>query len=65
MWPDPDVPQQFHLDIMVEDVASSGPRGLALGATKLGGEDVYADPGGHPFCLIRRPVWAPPTPSDS
>jgi catechol 2,3-dioxygenase-like lactoylglutathione lyase family enzyme len=64
-WPDTAVPQQFHLDIMVEDVASSGPRVLALGATKLDGENVYADPAGHPFCLIRRPGWAPPIPSDS
>jgi catechol 2,3-dioxygenase-like lactoylglutathione lyase family enzyme len=24
------------------------------------GEDVYGDPAGHPFCLIRRPRWAPP-----
>jgi len=31
-WPDPEVPQQIHLDIMVED----------------------------PFCLIKRPAWAPP-----
>jgi catechol 2,3-dioxygenase-like lactoylglutathione lyase family enzyme len=64
-WPDPAVPQQIHLDVMVEDVASSGPRVLALGATKLDGEDVYADPAGHPFCLIRRPGWAPPIPPDS
>jgi len=61
-WPDPAVPQQVHLDIMVEDVAASGPRVLALGATSLGG-DVYADPAGHPFCLIRRPGWAPPVPA--
>jgi hypothetical protein len=53
------VPQQVHLDIMVEDVAASGPRALALGATKLDGDHVYADPAGHPFCLIRRPAWAP------
>jgi catechol 2,3-dioxygenase-like lactoylglutathione lyase family enzyme len=59
-WPDPAVPQQAHLDIMVEDVTASGPRVLALGAVKLDGEDVYADPAGHPFCLIRRPGWAPP-----
>jgi catechol 2,3-dioxygenase-like lactoylglutathione lyase family enzyme len=63
-WPGPGVPQQLHLDIMVEDVASAGPRVLALGATKLSGEDVYADPAGHPFCLIRRPGWAPPVPAD-
>jgi catechol 2,3-dioxygenase-like lactoylglutathione lyase family enzyme len=63
-WPDPAVPQQFHLEIMVEDVAASGPRVLALGATKLDGDNVYADPAGHPFCLIRRPGWAPPIPGD-
>jgi hypothetical protein len=54
-WPGPAVPQQFHLGIMVEDVAAAGPRVLALRATKLDGQDVYADPAGHPFCLIRRP----------
>jgi catechol 2,3-dioxygenase-like lactoylglutathione lyase family enzyme len=60
-WPDPAVPQQYHLDVMVEDVAAAGPRVLALGATRLVG-DVYADPAGHPFCLIKRPGWAPPVP---
>jgi catechol 2,3-dioxygenase-like lactoylglutathione lyase family enzyme len=59
-WPDPTMPQQVHLDIMVEDVAAAGPRVLALGATKLDGDGVYADPAGHPFCLIPRPRWAPP-----
>jgi catechol 2,3-dioxygenase-like lactoylglutathione lyase family enzyme len=63
-WPDPAVPQQFHLDIMVEDVAAAGPRVLSLGARKLDGDDVYADPAGHPFCLVRRPQWAAPIPSD-
>jgi catechol 2,3-dioxygenase-like lactoylglutathione lyase family enzyme len=64
-WPDPAIPQQVHLEVMVEDVASAGPRVLALGATKLDGEDVYADPAGHPFCLIRRPGWAPPIPGEA
>jgi catechol 2,3-dioxygenase-like lactoylglutathione lyase family enzyme len=64
-WPDPAVPQQLHLDIMVEDVAAAGLRVQALGATKLDGEDVYADPAGHPFCLIRRPGWAAPIPPGS
>jgi catechol 2,3-dioxygenase-like lactoylglutathione lyase family enzyme len=59
-WPDPASSMQMHLDVMVEDVAGAGPRVLALGATKLDGEGVYADPAGHPFCLIRRPRWAPP-----
>ena len=59
-WPDPARPQQMHLDVMVEDVAAAGAQVLALGATKLDGKGVYADPAGHPFCLIRRPAWAPP-----
>jgi catechol 2,3-dioxygenase-like lactoylglutathione lyase family enzyme len=64
-WPDPAVPQQVHLDVMVEDVAAAAPRVLAIGAKKLDGEDVYADPAGHPFCLIRRPEWAPAIPVDA
>jgi catechol 2,3-dioxygenase-like lactoylglutathione lyase family enzyme len=64
-WPDPAVPQQFHLDIMVEDVAAAGSLVLALGATRLGGENVYADPAGHPFCLTPRPQWAAPIPADA
>jgi catechol 2,3-dioxygenase-like lactoylglutathione lyase family enzyme len=59
-WPDPTVPQQIHLDVMAEDPAAAGPQVLALGAVKLDGEDVYADPAGHPFCLVRRPRWAAP-----
>jgi catechol 2,3-dioxygenase-like lactoylglutathione lyase family enzyme len=58
-WPDPDRPQQFHLDIMVEHVAEAKPKVLELGARHLSG-DVFADPAGHPFCLIRRPAWAAP-----
>ncbi|SRR5581483_370027 len=60
-WPDPARPQQMHVDVMVEDPAAAGPAVLALGATRLDG-DVYADPAGHPFCLIKRPKWAPPIP---
>lgn len=63
LWPDPRGSQQFHLDVMVEDPASAGPEVLALGARRLSGNDVYADPAGHPFCLIRRPRWARPIPS--
>jgi catechol 2,3-dioxygenase-like lactoylglutathione lyase family enzyme len=58
-WPDPQAPQQFHLDVMVEDVRAAEPRVLELGARKLDGP-VFADPAGHPFCLIPRPHWAPP-----
>jgi catechol 2,3-dioxygenase-like lactoylglutathione lyase family enzyme len=59
-WPDPAVPQQLHLDIMVDDLAEAGPAVLELGASRLPGEYAYADPAGHPFCLIPRPAWAAP-----
>jgi catechol 2,3-dioxygenase-like lactoylglutathione lyase family enzyme len=61
-WPDPAVPQQVHLDVMVENVAEAEPFVLGLGATRLIGDCVFADPAGHPFCLIPRPDWAPPLP---
>ena len=61
-WPDPAVPAQLHLDVMVEDVEAATPAVLALGATRLAGTGVFADPAGHPFCLVRRPDWAPPLP---
>lgn len=62
-WPDPAAPQQLHLDVMVEDLDEAGAAVLALGAQSLEeGSHVYADPAGHPFCLIRRPTWAPPVP---
>lgn len=64
-WPDPAIPQQFHLDVLVEDVAAATPRVLELGATTLDGEDVFADPAGHPFCLVKRPGWADPIPPDT
>jgi catechol 2,3-dioxygenase-like lactoylglutathione lyase family enzyme len=60
-WPDPAHPQQMHVDVMVDDLDAAEPKVLALGARRLeGGDHVYADPAGHPFCLIRRPSWAPP-----
>jgi catechol 2,3-dioxygenase-like lactoylglutathione lyase family enzyme len=60
-WPDPNWPQQMHFDVMVDDVEAAEPRVLALGARRLpAGEGVYADPAGHPFCLIPRPGWAAP-----
>ena len=55
-WPEPEHPQQFHLDVEVADVEAAEPAVLALGATRLKGEGenwrVYADPSGHPFCLV-------------
>jgi catechol 2,3-dioxygenase-like lactoylglutathione lyase family enzyme len=56
-WPDPSRPQQFHLDVRVEDFDAAEERVLAAGARRLPGEGkdfrVYADPVGHPFCLVR------------
>ena len=55
-WPDPAYPQQAHLDIIVADLDAGQARALELGASRLtaGGERfrVFADPAGHPFCLI-------------
>lgn len=60
-WPDPAHPQQFHLDVMVDDVAAAEPQVLALGARRAAGADhVFLDPAGHPFCLVPRPGWAAP-----
>jgi catechol 2,3-dioxygenase-like lactoylglutathione lyase family enzyme len=59
-WPDPAVPQQIHFDVMVDDLQKAHDEVTTLGATPLGGDHVYADPAGHPFCLIPRPGWAPP-----
>ncbi|MEW2432520.1 VOC family protein [Micromonospora sp. NPDC047644] len=55
VWPDPERPQQFHLDVTVDDIEAAEKAALALGARRLPGEGegfrVYADPAGHPFCL--------------
>lgn len=60
-WPTGGRPQQFHLDLTVDDVDAVEPRLLELGATKhevQPGEAegdtfrVYLDPAGHPFCLV-------------
>jgi catechol 2,3-dioxygenase-like lactoylglutathione lyase family enzyme len=54
-WPDPAHPQQFHLDIRVDDIDAAQKLVLSMGATFLSdaepGFRVYADPAGHPFCL--------------
>lgn len=55
-WPSAEAPQQFHIDVTVDDVDEAEPKVLALGATKHDlqpGDNwrVYLDPAGHPFCL--------------
>ena len=60
-WPGRDRPQQAHTDVLVDDLDRADARAVALGARRLTDgvvehEDesfrVYADPAGHPFCLI-------------
>ncbi|MFJ3835722.1 VOC family protein [Streptomyces sp. NPDC054904] len=57
-WPDPSRPQQLHWDFAVPDLVRAEEQVLAVGATLLDashdaeGWRVYADPAGHPFCLI-------------
>ncbi|WP_248958773.1 VOC family protein [Sphaerisporangium perillae] len=58
-WPTSERPQQFHLDLTVDDRAKAEAQVLALGAVKHpyqpgekeGGFTVFLDPAGHPFCL--------------
>ncbi|SEN98021.1 Catechol 2,3-dioxygenase [Actinacidiphila rubida] len=59
-WPDPHRSQQLHVDIRVDDpdtIDAAERELLALGARRLPGElpgryRVFADPAGHPFCLV-------------
>ena len=53
-WPDPDRPQQLHLDLAPDDERAASVLASALGAVRLpylGGGFVWADPAGHSFCL--------------
>jgi hypothetical protein len=49
-------PQQLHFDVRVDNLDEGEAAVLALGARRLeGGGDnfrVFADPVGHPFCLV-------------
>ncbi len=59
-WPD-GTPQQIHLDLWVDDLDDAHEKAISLGARLLQpaedldaeeGFQVYADPAGHPFCLV-------------
>jgi catechol 2,3-dioxygenase-like lactoylglutathione lyase family enzyme len=53
-WPTPEVQQQLHLDLEVDDMDAAHQRAVQLGARLLDTQDtfrVFADPVGHPFCL--------------
>jgi predicted enzyme related to lactoylglutathione lyase len=56
VWPGQDVPQQMHLDVVVDDLDAGEAAVLELGATKAEHQPgttfrVFLDPAGHPFCL--------------
>ncbi|MET9231231.1 VOC family protein [Lentzea sp. NPDC003310] len=60
VFPDPHGSQQFHLDVLVEDIEVAESQALELGARLLQKDTddtfrVYLDPVGHPFCLM----WLP------
>jgi hypothetical protein len=51
-----EVPQQFHLDFVVDDLDEAEAAVLELGATKADFQPgktfrVFLDPVGHPFCF--------------
>ncbi|MGW6280255.1 VOC family protein [Kribbella sp. NPDC055071] len=56
IWPGQEVPQQVHMDVVVEDLDAGEAAVLELGATKAEYQPgttfrVFLDPAGHPFCL--------------
>ena len=56
-WPDPEQPQQLHLDIRVSDPDAAERELLRLGASRATGSPetgyrVFTDPVGHPFCIV-------------
>jgi predicted enzyme related to lactoylglutathione lyase len=57
-WPAQQVPQQMHLDVIVDDLDAAEAAVLELGATKHEHQPgtnfrVFLDPAGHPFCLCK------------
>jgi catechol 2,3-dioxygenase-like lactoylglutathione lyase family enzyme len=59
-WPDPEHPQQLHVDIRVDDFDAAEQAVVALGARRRRAEPgtgfrVFEDPAGHPFCLVFNP----------
>jgi hypothetical protein len=55
-WPGQEVPQQMHLDVVVDDLDAAEAAAVELGATRHEHQPgttfrVLLDPAGHPFCL--------------
>jgi predicted enzyme related to lactoylglutathione lyase len=56
-WPGQERPQQFHLDLQVEDHQAAAERAVGLGATRLADGASWitlTDPAGHPFDLCQK-----------
>ncbi len=56
-WPGQELPQQFHLDLQVDDHVAAAERAVALGAIRLAEGPTWitlADPAGHPFDLCQK-----------
>jgi catechol 2,3-dioxygenase-like lactoylglutathione lyase family enzyme len=59
-WPEGDTPQQFHLDLAVDDLDEAEKAALDLGAAKADHQPdpdkwrVLLDPAGHPFCVTNQ-----------
>lgn len=58
-WPEGPIPQQFHIDFVVDDLDDGEAFVVAQGASKHDVQPgttfrVYLDPVGHPFCLVLR-----------
>jgi hypothetical protein len=58
-WPEGPVPQQLHLDFLVDSLDEGEAHALNAGATKANFQPgdsfrVFLDPVGHPFCLVER-----------
>jgi hypothetical protein len=57
IWPVGPVPQQLHLDFLVDDLDVAERHALSIGALKHEVQPgtsfrVYLDPVGHPFCFV-------------
>jgi len=56
-WPGQKLPQQFHLDLLVDGYQAAAERAVSLGATRLAEGASWitvADPAGHPIDLCQR-----------
>jgi catechol 2,3-dioxygenase-like lactoylglutathione lyase family enzyme len=56
-WPGQEHPQQFHLDLQIDEYEAAAERAVGLGATRLADGPNWitlADPAGHPFDLCQK-----------